>query len=94
MPNVREFAMLSASAAGRLRRYYYRNTYVDAVMSGLMGGGGKADTQLLQLMARVRGWIVEPPETLPFLEAMWRITDTGREARQRYLSQPKGKRKK
>ncbi len=87
--------MLSAAAANRHRRFYYRTDYVDATISGWTGaGGGKADTPLLRSMADDHGWLVSPPEKRPDFDHPWKITEAGKEARQRYLSQPKGKRKK
>lgn len=89
-PTTAEFALLSAARSGRLRRFYYVNTYVDAVTGGLMGGGGgKVDSQRLMMMVGLLGWLEPLPETSTDFDATWTITEAGQEARKRYLSRPR-----
>lgn len=94
VPTTAEFAMLSAARSGRLRRFYYTNLYVDAVTGGLMGGGGKAASDRLELMAAEYGWLEPMPTTAPGFDAAWRVTDAGLAARGRYLTRPKGRAKR
>lgn len=92
LPTTKQFALLSAARSGRLRRFYYTGEHVDAVTSAGFSSGGKADGQLLSLMAH-KGWLIPVPETSDTLDAYWRITEAGEEARKQYLSRPKGRRK-
>lgn len=93
VPTVREFSILTAALHRRLRRFYYRNLYVDAIDSGWTGaGGGKVDTQLLRHMSNTHGWLEAPPDTSASFDGYWKLTDAGREARQRYLDTRRGRR--
>lgn len=93
VPTVREFSILTAALHRRLRRFYYRNLYVDAIDSGWTGtGGGKVDTQLLRHMSNTHGWLEPMPDESPWDDSYWKLTDAGREARQRYLEKRRGKR--
>lgn len=93
VPSTKEFALLSAARSGRLRRFYYTGEHVDAITSAGFSSGGKADSQALSLMAH-RGWLKPVPDISDSFDWYWKITEAGDEARKRYLSQPKGKRKK
>lgn len=93
VPTVAEFALLSAARSGRLKRFYYIKAHIDAVISGVSGGGGKVPPERLTPLIRA-GWLTEPPDTSTGFDTTWKITDAGMDARQRWLSQPKGKRKR
>jgi hypothetical protein len=90
VPTTAEFAYLSAVRSGRLRRFYYVTGYSDAVVSGLMGGGGKVQSSRLNDMVELYGWLEPMPETSSTFDAGWKITEAGEEARRRYLSRPRG----
>lgn len=94
VPTVAEFALLSAARSGRLKRFYYIREHTDAVVgAGMGGGGGKVPSErLLPLLAA--GWVIEPPDASVGFDAAWKLTDAGSDARQRWLSQPKGRKKK
>lgn len=94
VPTVAQFALLSAARSGRLRRFYYINSHVDAVTGGLMGGtGGKVPAEKLAPLAEA-GWLTAPTDTNVNFDASWQLTAAGIEARSRYLAQPKTKRVK
>ena len=90
VPTTVEFAYLSAARSGRLRRFYYINSYSDAVVGGVMGGGGKVESQRLMFMSEMHHWLEPMPETGNNFDARWKITEAGEEARRRYLSRPRG----
>ena len=90
VPTTVEFAHLSAARSGRLRRFYYINSYSDAVVGGVFGGGGKVESRRLKDMAELYGWLEPMPETGSQFDATWKITEAGDEARRRYLSRPRG----
>jgi hypothetical protein len=90
IPTTAEFAYLSAARSGRLCRFYYVNMYSDAVVGGLMGGGGKVESQRLNDMAELYGWLESMPTSSKGFDARWKITEAGEEARRRYLSRPRG----
>lgn len=90
MPDAAEAALLAAAVGKRLRRCYYTDSYVDAVVAGGMGGrGGKVDTGRLKLMVE-RGWLLELPEQSPNFDYMWAVTDAGVDALLRYRNRPGG----
>lgn len=89
VPTTAEFALLSAARSGRLRRFYYINTYTDAVISGVMGGGGKVESQRLMAMSELHHWLEPMPTSSTGFDAIWKLTNAGELARQRYLSRPK-----
>lgn len=88
-PTVVEFSLLSAARGGRLRRFYYIDTYSDAVVGSAMGGGAKVESQRLNDMAELYGWLEPMPKTSSGFDAHWKITEVGEEARRRYLSRPR-----
>lgn len=90
-PTLVEFALLSAARSNRLRRFYYTGTFSDAVVGGVMGGGGKVESQRLKLLSDQYGWLEPMPEASPSFDASWKITEAGLEARKRYLTKPKGR---
>jgi hypothetical protein len=89
VPSASESALLLAARQGRLRRFYYIDSYVDGVTSTGMGGGGKANPKLLQPMAE-RGWLIEPPAVSEqgVIDALWQVTVEGNAARSRFLARP------
>jgi len=89
IPTVVEFSLLSAARGNRLRRFYYIGTYSDAVVGSLMGGGAKVESQRLNDMAELYGWLEPMPTSSKGFDASWKITEAGEEARRRYLSRPR-----
>jgi hypothetical protein len=90
VPTVVEFSLLSAARGNRLRRFYCIGTYSDAVVGGAMGGGAKVESQRLNDMAELYGWLEPMPKSSTGFDARWKITEAGEEARRRYLSRPRG----
>lgn len=88
VPVTVEFAYLSAARSNRLRRFYYIGSFSDAVVGGVMGGGGKVDSARLKVMVE-DGWLEPLPEKSTSFDAGWKITEAGEEARRRYLSRPR-----
>lgn len=93
VPTVAEFALLSAARSGRLKRFFYIKAHSDAVISGVSGGGGKVPLERLAPLITA-GWLIEPPDTSTGFDTTWKITEAGVDARQRWLSQPKGRKRK
>lgn len=93
VPTVAQFALLSAARSGRLKRFYYIKAHSDAVISGISGGGGKVPSERLRPLIDAQ-WLIEPPDTGSGFDATWKITEAGMDARQRWLSQPKGRKRK
>jgi hypothetical protein len=89
VPSTVEFAYLSAARSGRLRRFYYMNSYSDAVVGSLMGGGGKVESMRLIEMSELYSWLEPMPESSSSFDARWKITEAGEEARKRYLTRPR-----